>query len=138
MKLKSSIIFSFITMLVGFIPLHQKNNDVRFEISADSIAIANKIKEEMIMFFKEHCYSSLFDCIDEKIKNNIQALDYNCDYTGYVLKINEGNKIKMTGYLYKSSPSLIKYKYYFSASTYSMPEATSTNVATLSLSEYIR
>ena len=41
----------------------------------------------------------------------------------------------LSGYLYKSTPSSIKYKYYFSASMYSMPEATSINVATLSLSE---
>lgn len=135
MKLKNSIIISLLTMFLGFIPMYQKDNDIWYEINAESISIANKIKEEMIMFYKEHCYSSLFDCIDEKINNNIKKLNYNCYYNDYVLKIDEGDKIKMTGYLYKSTPSSIKYKYYFSASMYSMPEATSINVATLSLSE---
>ena len=62
MKLKNSIIISLLTMFLGFIPMYQKDNDIRYEISAESISIANKIKEEMIMFYKEHssttCFSS--------------------------------------------------------------------------------
>ena len=135
MKLKNSIIISLLTMFLGFIPMYQKDNDIRYEISAESISIANKIKEEMIMFYKEHCYSSLFDSIDKKLDETINSFHYESQYENNTIYINCGDKIKMVGYLYQSNPPSFKFKYYFSASTYSIPEAISTSVATLSLSE---
>ena len=135
MKLKNTIVFSLLSMLVGFIPLYNKTYDIRFEIRANSISHANKIKEDLIMFYKEHCYSSLFDSIDSKIVNNLDNFNYTAVYDNYTICVKEGSKIKMTGYLYKTNPPSIKFKYYFSASINSMPEAISTSVATLSLSE---
>ena len=44
-------------------------------------------------------------------------------------------KIKMTGHLYQSVPSSIDFKYYFKSVTYSIPLATSINVATSTLFE---
>ena len=135
MKLKNSILVSIFSMLVGFIPLANKTNDIKYVINADSLSIANNIKEELIVFYKEHCYSSLFDSIDKKLDETISSFHYESVYEGNTIYINCGDKIKMVGYLYQSNPPSFKFKYYFSASTYSIPEAISTSVATLSLSE---
>ncbi len=135
MKLKNSILVSFFSMLVGFIPLANKTNDIKYVIYADSLSVANNIKEELIVFYKEHCYSSLFDSIDKKLDQTISSFHYESVYEGNTIYINYGDKIKMVGYLYQSNPPSFKFKYYFSASTYSIPEAISTSVATLSLSE---
>lgn len=135
MKLKKSILVSIFSMLVGFIPLANKTNDIKYVINADSLSVANNIKEELIVFYKEHCYSSLFDSIDKKLDETISSFHYESVYEGNTIYINCGDKIKMVGYLYQSNPPSFKFKYYFSASTYSIPEAISTSVATLSLSE---
>lgn len=135
MKLKNSILVSIFSMMVGFIPLANKTNDIKYVINADSLSIANNIKEELIVFYKEHCYSSLFDSIDKKLDETISSFHYESQYESNTIYINCGDKIKMVGYLYQSNPPSFKFKYYFSASTYSIPEAISTSVATLSLSE---
>lgn len=135
MKLKNSILVSIFSMMVGFIPLANKTNDIKYVINADSLSIANNIKEELIVFYKEHCYSSLFDSIDKKLDETINSFHYESQYENNTIYINCGDKIKMVGYLYQSNPPSFKFKYYFSASTYSIPEAISTSVATLSLSE---
>ena len=135
MKLKNSILVSIFSMMVGFIPLANKTNDIKYVINADSLSIANNIKEELILFYKEHCYSSLFDSIDKKLDETISSFHYESQYENNTIYINCGDKIKMVGYLYQSNPPSFKFKYYFSASTYSIPEAISTSVATLSLSE---
>lgn len=135
MKLKNSILVSIFSMMVGFIPLANKTNDIKYVINADSLSIANNIKEELIVFYKEHCYSSLFDSIDKKLDETISSFRYESQYENNTIYINCGDKIKMVGYLYQSNPPSFKFKYYFSASTYSIPEAISTSVATLSLSE---
>ena len=135
MKLKNSILVSIFSMMVGFIPLANKTNDIKYVINADSLSIANNIKEELIVFYKEHCYSSLFDSIDKKLDETISSFHYESQYENNTIYINCGDKIKMVGYLYQSNPPSFKFKYYFSASTYSIPEAISTCVATLSLSE---
>lgn len=135
MKLKNSILVSIFSMMVGFIPLANKTNDIKYVINADSLSIANNIKEELIVFYKEHCYSSLFDSIDKKLDETISSFHYESQYENNTIYINCGDKIKMVGYLYQSNPPSFKFKYYFSASTYSIPEAISTSVATLSLSE---
>lgn len=135
MKLKNSILVSIFSMMVGFIPLANKTNDIKYVINADSLSIANNIKEELIVFYKEHCYSSLFDSIDKKLNETISSFHYESQYENNTIYINCGDKIKMVGYLYQSNPPSFKFKYYFSASTYSIPEAISTSVATLSLSE---
>ena len=135
MKLKNSILVSIFSMMVGFIPLANKTNDIKYVINADSLSIANNIKEELIVFYKEHCYSSLFDSIDKKLDETISGFYYESQYENNTIYINCGDKIKMVGYLYQSNPPSFKFKYYFSASTYSIPEAISTSVATLSLSE---
>ena len=135
MKLKNSILVSIFSVLVGFIPLANKTNDIKYVINADSLSIANNIKEELIVFYKEHCYSSLFDSIDKKLDETISSFHYESQYENNTIYINCGDKIKMVGYLYQSNPPSFKFKYYFSASTYSIPEAISTSVATLSLSE---
>ena len=135
MKLKNSILVSIFSMMVGFMPLANKTNDIKYVINADSLSIANNIKEELIVFYKEHCYSSLFDSIDKKLDETISSFHYESQYENNTIYINCGDKIKMVGYLYQSNPPSFKFKYYFSASTYSIPEAISTSVATLSLSE---
>ena len=135
MKLKNSILVSIFSMMVGFIPLANKTNDIKYVINADSLSIANNIKEELIVFYKEHCYSSLFDSIDKKLDETISGFHYESQYENNTIYINYGDKIKMVGYLYQSNPPSFKFKYYFSASTYSIPEAISTSVETLSLSE---
>lgn len=135
MKLKNSILVSIFSMMVGFIPLANKTNDIKYVINADSLSIANNIKEELIVFYKEHCYSSLFDSIDKKLDEKISSFHYESQYENNTIYINCGDKVKMVGYLYQSNPPSFKFKYYFSASTYSIPEAISTSVATLSLSE---
>ena len=140
MKLKYSIIFSLTSILAGFIPLSfNKNNDnISYTIYSKNIVKANKIKEELIVFYKEHCYSSLLLDIDKKIIENIEKFPYRCEYIDQELKIYDSiNKIKMTGYLYQTTPSFIDFRYYFSSWINSMPEATSTNVETFTESDQI-
>lgn len=140
MKLKYSILVSLTSMLAGFIPLSfdKKTDNITYTIYSKNIAKANKIKEELISFYKERCYSSLLVEIDNKINNNIVLLPYRCEYVDHEIVIyDSSNKIKMTGYLYKSSPSYIDFKFYFSSWINSIPEATSTRVETLAESDQI-
>lgn len=123
-------------MLAGFIPISFKNKNITYTIYSYNIASANTIKEELILFYKEYCYSSLFVEIDKKIAENIGKFTYKATYHNKEIVIkHKEDKIKMTGYLYKIIPSSIEYEYYFNASTYSMPEAISNNVATSTQSE---
>ena len=140
MKLKYSILVSLTSMLAGFIPLSfdKKVDNITYTIYSKNIVKANKIKEELISFYKERCYSSLLVEIDNKINNNIDLLPYRCEYEDHELIIyDSSNKIKMTGYLYKSSPSYLDFKFYFSSWINSIPEATSTRVETLAESDHI-
>ena len=118
-------------MILGFIPISVNHKDITYTIYSSDIVNATHAKEELIEFYKNHCYSSLFINIDKKIKNNLNKLDLNVTYDDHNFNIyTDGNKIKMIGYLYQSSPSSIEYKYYFKSVTYSMPLATSISVAT--------
>lgn len=140
MKLKYSILVSLTSMLAGFIPLSfdKKVDNITYTIYSKNIAKANKIKEELISFYKERCYSSLLVEIDNKINKNIVLLPYRCEYVDHEIVIyDSSNKIKMTGYLYKSSPSYIDFKFYFSSWINSIPEATSTRVEILAESDQI-
>lgn len=124
-------------MILGFIPVsYNHNQNITYTIYSSNIVEASIAKEELIEFYKDYCYSSLFINIDKKIKTNIDKLTLNVTYQDHNFNIYTGdNKIKMIGYLYQSSPSSIEYKYYFKSLTYSMPLATSINVATSTLFE---
>lgn len=138
MKLKYSIIACLLTGVFGFIKPIIKNNQISYTIYASTINEANKAKEELISFYKEFCYSSLFDEINAKIVDNIDNLSLNCSYSNYHFDIlTTSDKIKMTGYLYLNTQSKFNYRYYFTSSTYSIPLATSSKVATLALSDQI-
>ena len=139
MKLKYSILTGLITTLVGFIPLSfNKDKEISYTIYANDIVSANMIKEELINFYKENCFASSFDQIDNKIHSNFYMFKYDYKYENNNVSIFYlNNKIKMTGYLYKQSPSSIKFKSYFTSSAVSIPEATSINVATSALSDQI-
>lgn len=139
MKLKYSIIVSLSSLILGFIPFSFSNkNEITYTIYSDNIVLANKAKEELIVFYKQYCYSSLFDDIESKIYENIDKFDYNVSYDNHNFTvILKGNEIKMTGYLYKNSLFTINYKNYFTSVTYSIPLATSINVATDALSDQI-
>ena len=91
MKLKNSILVSIFSMMVGFIPLANKTNDIKYVINADSLSIANNIKEELIVFYKEHCYSSLFDSIDKKLDETISSFHYESQYENNTIYINCGD-----------------------------------------------
>lgn len=137
MKYKYSILAGLTSLLLGFIPISIKHKeDITYTIYSSNIVEAQKAKEELIEFYKNYCYSSLFINIDKKIKNNINKLNLNVSYIDHNINIYmSDNKIKMIGYLYQSSPSSIEYKYYFKSVTYSMPLATSINVATSTVFE---
>ena len=137
MKYKYSILAGLTSLLLGFIPISIKHKeDITYTIYSSNIVEAQKAKEELIEFYKNYCYSSLFINIDKKIKNNINKLNLNVSYIEHNINIYmSDNKIKMIGYLYQSSPSSIEYKYYFKSVTYSMPLATSINVATSTVFE---
>lgn len=137
MKYKYSILAGLTSLLLGFIPISIKHKEeITYTIYSSNIVEAQKAKEELIEFYKNYCYSSLFINIDKKIKNNINKLNLNVSYIDHNINIYmSDNKIKMIGYLYQSSPSSIKYKYYFKSVTYSMPLATSINVATSTVFE---
>ena len=140
MKYKYSIIIGFTSMLAGFIPLSIKNNnsDITYTIYAQSIVKANKIKEELIVFYKQYCYSFSFDSIDNKLVNNLNDFPYKTEYIDHNISIyDESSQIKMTGYLFQATPSSINFKYYFSKTTVSIPDAISISVATVSLSDQI-
>ena len=140
MKLKYSVIIGLSSLLTGFIPLSlKKDKNITYTIYTSNIARANQIKEELIVFYKQYCYSFSFKNIQDKIIENIQYFPYTCTYQNANLKITDGKeKIKMTGYLFYINPSSIDFKYYFSSLlTSSIPLATSINVATLSLSDQI-
>ena len=86
MKYKYSIIIGLASLLSGFIPLSiNKKEDISYTIYAPNVVKANKIKEELIVFYKQYCYSSLFDDINKKIEKNIYLFPYECIY--------ENNKI---------------------------------------------
>lgn len=137
MKYKYSILAGIASLILGFIPVSIKQKDtITFTIYSSNIVKASNAKEELIEFYKNYCYSSLFINIDKKIKENIDKLDLNVTYDNYNFIIHTDEvKIKMTGYLYQTSPSSIDYKFYFTSSTYSMPLATSINVATSTQSD---
>ena len=137
MKYKNSILLGLSSMILGFIPVsYNHNQNITYTIYSSNIVEASIAKEELIEFYKDYCYSSLFINIDKKIKTNIDKLALNVTYQDHNFNIYTGdNKIKMIGYLYQSSPSSIEYKYYFKSLTYSMPLATSINVATSTLFE---
>ena len=137
MKYKYSILAGLTSLLLGFIPISIKHKeDITYTIYSSNIVEAQKAKEELIEFYKNYCYSSLFINIDKKIKNNINKLNLNVSYIDHNINIYmSDNKIKMIGYLYQSSPSSIEYKYYFKSVTYSIPLATSINVATSTVFE---
>ena len=140
MKYKYSIILGLASILAGFIPLGYKNNkdNITYTIYSNNIVKANQIKEELMVFYKEYCYSFSFVSIDQKIADNINSFKYKCEYSNHNLIIYDKDlNIKMTGYLFKSNPSSIDFKYYFSITTRSIPEAISTNVATFSVSDQI-
>lgn len=139
MKYKYSIIAGLSTMLIGFIPLSFKEKEeISYVIYANDIVQANDIKNQLVNFYKENCFSSEFNQIDKKLSENIDNFCYEATYTNnQVLVISDNKKIKMTGYLYKQTPSSIKFKTYFASSASSMPEATSIKVATSSLSDQI-
>ncbi len=140
MKYKSSIIIGLTTLLTGFIPLSiNKKQDITYTIYSQSIVKASQIKEELIVFYKQYCYSFSFANMDKKLAENIQYFPYSSRYEdGHVYIYDSIEKIKMTGYLFQSSPSSIRFKYYFSSiAATSIPEAISTRVATLSLSDQI-
>lgn len=139
MHKKISIIVGLGSILMGFIPLNiNSKKDITYTIYTSSIVKANRIKGELIAFYKQYCYSPLLVEIDNKIKNNINKMDYNASYTDHQIIINDDSrKIKMTGYLYELSPSSINFKYYFTSAPFSIPEATSINVATLSVLDQI-
>ena len=132
MKYKYSILAGIGSLILGFIPISVNQKDtISYTIYSSNIVKANNAKEELIEFYKNYCYSSLFINIDNKIKDNIDKLDLNVTYKDYNFEIFvDEKKIKMTGYLYQTSPSSINFKYYFTSSTYSMPLATSIKVAT--------
>ena len=126
-------------MLTGFIPLKaSKKADITYTIYSKDILKAHKIKEELIVFYKQYCYSFLYDSIDKNIKENINLFNYNTSYIDHTIYVYDNeNKIKMTGYLYKHTPSVINFKNYFTSSANSIPEATSIKVATLSVFDQI-
>lgn len=134
-----SIIVGLLSILMGFIPLNINNKkDISYIIYTSSIVKANRIKGELIAFYKQYCYSPLLVKIDDKIKNNINKLNYKVTYDNHQIVIDDNSsKIKMIGYLYKASPSSINYKYYFTSAPFSIPEATSISVATFSVFDQI-
>ena len=138
MKFKYSIIMGLTSMMLGFVPLSfNKNKDISYTIYASNIVKANKAKEELIVFYKQYCYSSLLSDIQEKIENNLCLFPYDAVYeNNNITIIVNDTKTKMTGYLYKNSLLNINYKSYFT-STNSMPLATSIKVDTLTLSDQI-
>ncbi len=140
MKFKYSIMIGLTSMLSGFIPLSFfKNKNITYTIYTTNIAQANQIKEELIVFYKQYCYSFSFSSIHQKLTENIDNFKYPCIYQDHHLDIYYSQrKIKMTGYLFLTNPSSIEFKYYFSSLfTSSIPLATSMSVATLSLSDQI-
>ena len=138
MKFKFSIIIGLASMLVGFVPLSlNKSKDISYTIYASNVVKANKAKEELIVFYKQYCYSSLLSDIEKKIEKNLCFLPYDAVFENNNISIIVNDtKIKMTGYLYKNSLLNINYKSYFT-STNSMPLATSIKVETLTLSDQI-
>lgn len=139
MKYKYSILICLTSVLAGFIPIKTaKTYDITYTIYSQNLVSANKIKEELIVFYKQYCYSSLFVDINEKITQNIHIFPYNVEYKDHeIIVVDTKQKIKMTGFLYKQSPSFINFKNYFTSSANSIPEATSINVETLSVLDQI-
>ena len=138
MKYKYSILAAMSSLVLGFIPVSIKSDNITYTIYSSSVVHASKAKEELVEFYKNYCYSSLFINIDSKIKSNLDKLDINVIYKNHNFTIysDESTNIKMTGYLYQSSPSNISLKYYFNSLTYSIPLAISTNVATSMQSDH--
>ena len=138
MKYKYSILAAMSSLILGFIPVSVKKDNITYTIYSSSIVKASNAKEELVEFYKNYCYSSLFINIDNKIKENIDKLSLNVCYNNhkFIIYTDDSSKIKMMGYLYESSPSNINFKYYFNSPTYSMPLATSINVATSKQSDH--
>ena len=118
-------------MILGMIPISIKKQEITYTIHSPSLSISAKIKEELIVFYKQYCYSSLFSSIDNKIKENIDNFKYDATYIDNNITITYINEnTKMVGSLYSVEPPSIIYKYYFTSVTNSIPEATSISEAT--------
>ena len=77
MKYKYSIIAGLSTMLLGFIPLSFKEKEeISYVIYANDIVQANDIKNQLVNFYKENCFSSEFNQIDKKLSKNIDNFCY--------------------------------------------------------------
>ena len=77
MKYKYSIIAGLSTMLLGFIPLSFKEKEeISYVIYANDIVQANDIKNQLVNFYKENCFSSEFNQIDKKLSENIDNFCY--------------------------------------------------------------
>lgn len=139
MKAKFSIIIGLASILSGFIPLSfNSKHDISFVIYTNNINNANLVKEELIDFYKQNCFSSSFNKIEEKINSYINEFKYESSYIDGCINIHYNQEnIKMMGYLYKTTPSFINFKYYFTGTTNSIPEATSIKVETLTVSDQI-
>ena len=139
MKYKYSILICLTSVLTGFIPLKTaKTYNITYTIYSQNLVSANKIKEELIVFYKQYCYSFLLSDINEKINQNIHLFPYQAEYQNHeILVFDTKQKIKMTGFLYKHSPSFIDFKNYFTSSANSIPDATSIKVETLSVLDQI-
>ena len=137
MKYKYAILVGLSSLLSGFIPLSfTKPKDIVFTIYTTSLNKANLIKEELINFYKSNCFDVSYNQIDKKLSDNIQRFNYEASYYNNEIIIKDKiEKIKMTGYLYKTNPSFIDFKYYFTGVTNSMPLATSISVETLTQSD---
>lgn len=139
MKYKYSIIAGMLSIFLGFIPISiKKTENINYVIYAKTLQQANHIKNELISFYKEKCYAA--DCfnINKKIIENIDDFVYDAEYKEYTIYVDAGQDyIKMIGCLYKTAPSSITFKNYFTSSASSIPEATSINVDTSSLSDQI-
>ena len=106
----------------------------RFIDALDCLYILNKIEyieEEIRNTYKADYFLKL-------IKSLCNPKPYYVEYKNHEIIVGDTKqKIKMTGFLYKQSPSFINFKNYFTSSANSIPEATSINVETLSVLDQI-
>ena len=77
MKYKYSILAGIGSLILGFIPISiNQKDEITYTIYSSNIVKASNAKEELIEFYKNYCYSSLFINIDNKIKDNLHKLDF--------------------------------------------------------------
>ena len=92
-------------------------------------------RKGLIVYFDN---KEALNALDKNIVNKLKDFTYRFNYTKKEIVVYDSiNKIKMTGYLYQSSPSIIDLKYYFSSWTNSIPDATSTRTDTSTQSDQI-